>query len=103
MMMSICKGASNVIAWLGPAADAINKAALTAEKMTKAPIENAVVGVGGPHIRGMNSQGGHAARGLGLVESEDSGSFGALGFAHLGSLLAGAGEHQGDQRTGPGE
>jgi cell division protein FtsA len=47
-----------MISELGPAADAINKAALTAEKMTKAPIETAVVGVGGPHIRGMNSQGG---------------------------------------------
>jgi cell division protein FtsA len=46
------------IAELGPAAKAINAAALTAEKMTRAPIETAVVGVGGPHIRGMNSQGG---------------------------------------------
>jgi cell division protein FtsA len=47
-----------VIADLGPAAAAINAAALTAEKSTKAPIETAVVGIGGPHIRGMNSQGG---------------------------------------------
>ena len=47
-----------VISDLGPAAEAINNAALTAEKATKAPIETAVVGVGGPHIRGVNSQGG---------------------------------------------
>jgi cell division protein FtsA len=47
-----------VISDLGPAADAINHAALTAEKAVKAPIENAIVGIGGPHIRGVNSQGG---------------------------------------------
>jgi cell division protein FtsA len=47
-----------VISDLGPAAEAINLAALTAEKAAKAPIENAVVGIGGPHLRGVNSQGG---------------------------------------------
>jgi cell division protein FtsA len=47
-----------VISDLGPAAEAIDAAALRAEKTTKAPIETAVVGVGGPHMRGMNSQGG---------------------------------------------
>jgi cell division protein FtsA len=47
-----------MISELGPAADAINKAALTAEKAAKAPIETTVVGIGGPHLRGMNSQGG---------------------------------------------
>jgi cell division protein FtsA len=47
-----------MISELGPAADAINKAALTAEKTAKAPIETAVIGIGGPHLRGMNSQGG---------------------------------------------
>ena len=47
-----------VISDLVPAAAAINEAALTAEKMTKAPIETAVVGVGGPHVRGVNSRGG---------------------------------------------
>jgi len=47
-----------MISELAPAADAINKAALAAEKMAKAPIETAVVGIGGPHLRGMNSQGG---------------------------------------------
>lgn len=47
-----------LIADLAPAAEAINNAALTAERAVKAPIETAVVGVGGSHIRGMNSQGG---------------------------------------------
>ena len=47
-----------LIAELGPAAAAINQAALTAERMAKAPIETAVVGVGGTHVRGVNSRGG---------------------------------------------
>jgi cell division protein FtsA len=47
-----------VIADLRPAADAINEAALAAERSAKAPIEAAVVGLGGPHVRGMNSMGG---------------------------------------------
>jgi cell division protein FtsA len=65
-----------VIADLGPAAAAINAAALTAEKSTKAPIETAVVGIGGPHIRGMNSQGGISmgidrARSVGLAPDRE--------------------------------
>jgi cell division protein FtsA len=47
-----------LIAELGPAADAINRAALTAERMTNRGIETAVVGVGGTHVRGVNSRGG---------------------------------------------
>lgn len=47
-----------LIAELGPAADAINQAALTAERLTKFGIETAVVGVGGTHVRGINSRGG---------------------------------------------
>lgn len=47
-----------LIAELGPAADSINKAALTAEHLTKVSIETAVVGVGGTHVRGINSRGG---------------------------------------------
>ena len=47
-----------LIAELGPAADAINRAALTAERLTKIGIETAVVGVGGTHVRGINSRGG---------------------------------------------
>jgi cell division protein FtsA len=47
-----------VISSLGPAGDAINKAAMAAEKKSKAPIETTVVGIGGPHVRGVNCQGG---------------------------------------------
>ena len=47
-----------LIAELGPAAEAINRAALTAERTAKAAIETAVVGIGGTHVRGINSRGG---------------------------------------------
>lgn len=47
-----------LISELGPAAEAINKAALTAERTAKAGIETCVVGIGGTHVRGINSRGG---------------------------------------------
>jgi cell division protein FtsA len=47
-----------LIAELGPAAEAINRAALTAERVAKAGIETAIVGIGGTHVRGVNSRGG---------------------------------------------
>lgn len=47
-----------LIAELGPAAEAINKAALSAEKAARGMIETAVVGIGGAHVRGVNSRGG---------------------------------------------
>ena len=47
-----------LIAELGPAAEAINRAALTAERLAKEGIETAVVGIGGTHVRGVNSRGG---------------------------------------------
>jgi cell division protein FtsA len=47
-----------LIAELGPAADAINRAALTAERITRMGIETAVVGIGGTHVKGINSRGG---------------------------------------------
>lgn len=47
-----------LIAELGPAAEAINKAALAAEKAARGMIETAVVGIGGTHVRGVNSRGG---------------------------------------------
>lgn len=47
-----------LIAELGPAAEAINRAALTAERTAKATIETAIVGIGGMHVRGINSRGG---------------------------------------------
>jgi len=57
--MEVSKGMRRgVISDLGPASACIDAAAMTAEKMAKAPIETAVVGIGGPHLRGMNSQGG---------------------------------------------
>ena len=47
-----------LIAELGPAAEAINRAALTAERGARESIETAVVGIGGTHVRGVNSRGG---------------------------------------------
>ncbi len=47
-----------LIADLGPAFEAINRAALTAERTAKAVIESAVVGIGGTHVHGINSRGG---------------------------------------------
>jgi cell division protein FtsA len=47
-----------LIAELGPAAEAINRAALTAERVAKQGIETCVVGIGGAHVRGINSRGG---------------------------------------------
>lgn len=47
-----------LIAELGPAAEIINRAALTAERTAKATIETAVVGIGGMHVHGINSRGG---------------------------------------------
>jgi cell division protein FtsA len=47
-----------VIADLGPATESINKAAMQAEEAAEATIEKCVVGIGGPHIRGVNSRGG---------------------------------------------
>ena len=47
-----------LIAELGPAAEAINRAALTAERTARATIETAVIGIGGTHVRGINSRGG---------------------------------------------
>ena len=43
-----------LIGELGPAAEAINRAALTAERTARATIETAVVGIGGSHVRGIN-------------------------------------------------
>ena len=47
-----------LIAELGPASEAINQAALTAERVARATIESTVVGIGGAHVRGVNSRGG---------------------------------------------
>ncbi len=47
-----------LIAELGPAYEAINRAALQAERSARAIIESAVIGIGGTHVRGINSRGG---------------------------------------------
>ena len=47
-----------VIADLDKAVDSIKKAVEDAENMAQAPVEHAVVGVAGSHIRGVNSHGG---------------------------------------------
>lgn len=47
-----------VIAELGPAARAVRAANEQAERVARANIDQCVVGVGGPHIRGLNTNGG---------------------------------------------
>lgn len=47
-----------VIADLDKAVDSIKRAVEDAENMAQAPVEHAVVGVAGSHIRGVNSHGG---------------------------------------------
>lgn len=47
-----------VIVDLDKAVSCVQKAVEEAEKLVEAPIERAVVGIAGPHVRGVNSQGG---------------------------------------------
>jgi cell division protein FtsA len=47
-----------LIAELGPAAKAVRAANEQAERMARVNIEECVLGVGGPHIRGLNTNGG---------------------------------------------
>lgn len=47
-----------LIAELGPAAKAVKAASEEAERVAKANIDACVVGVGGPHVRGLNTNGG---------------------------------------------
>jgi cell division protein FtsA len=47
-----------LIAELGPAARAVRAANERAERVARANIDQCVVGVGGPHIRGINTNGG---------------------------------------------
>lgn len=47
-----------LIAELGPAAKAVRAASEQAERAARVNIEECVVGVGGPHIRGLNTNGG---------------------------------------------
>ncbi len=47
-----------MIAELGPAARAVRTASEQAERVAHANIDQCIVGVGGPHIRGLNTNGG---------------------------------------------
>jgi cell division protein FtsA len=47
-----------LIAELGPAAKAVRAASEQAEHIAQANIDECIVGVGGPHIRGLNTNGG---------------------------------------------
>ena len=47
-----------VIAELKPAAESINQASVAAEAVAQTVIEQCVAGIGGPHIRGVNAEGG---------------------------------------------
>ena len=53
-----CGMRKGLIAELGPAAAAINRAAQAAERVARTDIEDVVVGIGGTHVRGVNSRGG---------------------------------------------
>lgn len=86
------------VAVLGPAAEAINRAAL---RVAKAGIETCVVGIGGSHVRGINSRGGismgnrmrdHAGRGEG---GGGPGAERGAASGSRGSASAAAGVHSG--------
>ncbi len=47
-----------LIADLAPATRSINEAAMQAEKIADGTIDHCVIGIGGPHVRGVNSRGG---------------------------------------------
>jgi cell division protein FtsA len=47
-----------LISDLGPATKSMNQAAMLAEKVAGATIDQCVIGIGGPHVRGVNSRGG---------------------------------------------
>jgi cell division protein FtsA len=61
-----------LIADLGPAAKAVRAASERAEATAEANIDECVVGVGGPNIRGLNSNGGvQLSRGMREITRED--------------------------------
>jgi cell division protein FtsA len=61
-----------LIAELGPAAKAVRAASERAETLAQANIDECVVGVGGPNIRGLNSNGGiQLGRGMREITRED--------------------------------
>lgn len=61
-----------LIAELGPAAKAVRRASEEAERVARVNVEGCMVGVGGPHIRGLNSSGGiQLGRGMREITRED--------------------------------
>ena len=61
-----------LIAELGPAAKAVRAASEQAERVARVNIDECVVGVGGPHIRGLNTRGGiQLGRGMREITHED--------------------------------
>lgn len=61
-----------LIAELGAAAKCVRAANEKAERVARANIDECVVGVGGPHIRGLNTSGGfQLARGMREITRED--------------------------------
>jgi len=61
-----------LIAELGPAAKAVRTASEHAERVARINIEECAVGVGGPHIRGLNTRGGiQLGRGMREITHED--------------------------------
>jgi len=61
-----------LIAELGPAAKAVRAANEQAERVAGVNIDECVVGVGGPHIRGLNTNGGfQLSRGMREITHED--------------------------------
>ena len=62
-----------LIAELAPAAKAVRAASEKAERLARANIDECVVGVGGPHIRGLNTTGGiQLGRGMREIAREDA-------------------------------
>jgi cell division protein FtsA len=61
-----------LIAELAPAAKAVRTANEQAERVARANIDECVVGIGGPHIRGVNTNGGfQLSRGMREITGED--------------------------------
>jgi cell division protein FtsA len=61
-----------LIAELGPASKAVRAANEQAEKVSRLNIDECVVGIGGPHVRGVNSTGGiQLGRGMREITHED--------------------------------
>ena len=61
-----------LIAELGPAAKAVRRASEQAERAARVNIAGCMVGVGGPHVRGLNSSGGiQLGRGMREITRED--------------------------------